>query len=97
MSKKFFTRSLTAILSSVMTLEFGVFNMPQNVFAIDNTTSYAVYSDGDIIVNTEKGVFNGNVYSGDDYRYLGSDLCYVNKTLNADSVSDKVQSFFLQE
>ncbi len=91
MSKKFFTRSLTAILSSVMTLEFGVFNMPQDVFAIDNTTSYAVYSDGDIIVNTEKGVFNGNVYSGDDFRYLGSDLCYVNKTLNADSVSDKVQ------
>lgn len=92
MSKKIFTRSLTAILSAVMTMEFGVFNMPQDVFAIDTESSYAVYSDGDIIINTSRGVINGNVYTGDDFRYLGNNTCYVNKTLNADHVSDNVQA-----
>ena len=92
MSKKFFTRSFTALLSTVMAVECGLFSMPQEAFAIDGETSYAVYSDGDIIVNTENGVFNGNVYSGDDFNYLGSNICYVNKTLNADHVSDKVQA-----
>lgn len=92
MSKKFFTRSVSALLSAVMTAEFGIFNMPQDVFAIDTTTNYTVYSDNDIIVNAEKGIFNGNVYSGDDFNYLGSDICYVNNQLNADHISKNVNA-----
>ena len=75
-----------------MTAEFGLFNMPENVFAIDDVHSYAVYSDSDIIVNTKTGVFNGNVYSGDKFSYLGNSVCYVNKTLNSDGVSDNVRA-----
>ena len=92
MSKKFFTRSLSVLLSAVMTAEYGIFNMPNDVFAIDTATNYTIYSDNDIIVNTEKGVFNGNIYSGDNFDYLGSDICYVNKMLNADRISEKVQA-----
>ena len=91
MSKKLFTKSLSALLSAVLSVEFGVFNCPQEAFAIDTTSSYAVYSDGDIIVNTSRGVINGNVYTGDDFKYLGKNTCYVNKNLNADHISDNVQ------
>ncbi|MBP5433123.1 RHS repeat-associated core domain-containing protein [Ruminococcus sp.] len=92
MNKKFFRKSLSAVLSAIMTAEFGLFNMPENVFAIDDVHSYAVYSDSDIIVNTKTGVFNGNVYSGDKFSYLGNSVCYVNKTLNSDGVSDNVRA-----
>lgn len=92
MSKKLFKKSLSVFLSAVMGVEFGAFHMPEDVFAIDTTSSYAVYSDGDIIVNTSRGVINGNVYTGDDFRYLGKNICYVNKNLNADHVSDNVQA-----
>lgn len=92
-----FKKSLSVFLSAVMAVEYGAFHMPEEVFAIDTTSSYAVYSDGDIIVNTSRGVINGNVYTGDDFTYLGKNTCYVNKNLNADHISDNVQALSKNE
>lgn len=89
-SKKIFKRLVSAALSVTTASQLFMAALPASVFAISLNTDYLIYSDEDITINTNKAVLNGDVFTGDDFSYLGNDTCYVNKTLNADKTSGKL-------
>ena len=81
---KLFKRIISAALSMTTASQFLMAVLPQSVFAVSLNTDYVIYSDEDVTINTYKAVLNGNIFSGDDFTYLGNDTCIVNKSLNAD-------------
>ena len=92
MKSKFFKKSVAAAISAAMAAEFCVASLPASVFAYSLNTDYVVYSDGGVTVNTDSATFNGDIYSGDEFSYLGSENCNISKSLNADSTSGSVNA-----
>lgn len=92
MKSKALKRAVSASLSAILASNLTLYSLPQSVFAYSTVSDYVIYSDEDITVNMNKAVINGNVFSGSDFEYLGSDTCLVSKTLNADGTSGNIQS-----
>ena len=86
-NKKFSKRALATSLSAILTLQFGVASLPSSVFAVYLNTDYVVYSDEDITVNTNNAVINGNVFSGDEFNYLGANPCVISQSVNSDKIT----------
>lgn len=92
MKSNFFKKTLASVISAAMAAEFCIAALPGSVFAYSLNTDYVVYSDGGVTVNTDSATFNGDIYSGDKFSYLGSDTCNISKSLNADSCSGSVNA-----
>lgn len=91
-NKKFSKRALATSLSAILTLQFGVASLPSSVFAVYLNTDYVVYSDEDITVNTNNAVINGNVFSGDEFNYLGANPCVISQSVNSDKITGNVSA-----
>lgn len=92
LKKKFFKKALAVSLSSIMTSQFALSGLPLSAFAVYLNTDYVIYSDEDITINTNNAVINGNVYSGDDFNYLGSNTCVISKSVNSDKITGNVSA-----
>ncbi len=90
MKNKIFNKALSAVLSAALTINFAISAVPQSIFAISPVSDYVIYSDEDIKVNMNKVVIKGNVFSGDDFNYLGDDVCLISKSLNADNKNGNI-------
>lgn len=89
---KLFSRIISAALSVTTASQLLMSALPASVFAAALNTDYVIYSDEDVTINTYKAVLNGNIFSGDDFTYLGTDTCYVNKSLNADKKTGNISA-----
>ena len=90
--KKIFKKALAVVLSLSMTAQIGVASLPESVFALSLNTDYTIYSENNILLNMNSASINGNVFSGNEFKYLGNGTCYVNDMLNSDKISGSVQA-----
>lgn len=91
-NKKKFRKFMAASLSAIMTFQLGFASFPQDTFASYISADYVLYSADDTFINTYNAVINGNVYTGDSFKYSGKNICYVSEMLNSGSVLGEIRS-----
>ncbi len=91
-NKKKLRKFMAASLSAIMTFQLGFASFPQDTFASYISADYVLYSADDTFINTYNAVINGNVYTGDSFKYSGKNICYVSEMLNSGSVSGEIRS-----
>ena len=90
-------KSISVFLSVLIPLQFELAALPQSVFASSTIQNFTVFSENKLTVNTENASFDGSVYTGEKIDYLGSNVCYITKALNAKKSNGNIKALINDE